>query len=302
MSVSPARATIPEVTHHHTSLDGTELHYVTAGSDGSAILLVHGFPESWWTFHKLISPLAAEHRVIAVDLPGFGDSAAVPGEDYSSSRAAARLALLIEELDLGPVHLTGQDISGPTTFRLAAVRPELVRSFVAIETGLPGFGLERLADVTRGGAWHVGVLAAPGIPELLLTGREREFLAGYAYPAMCTTEGAISDRDVDEFTRTFARPYGFAGASGLYRSMLSEGQEITDLAADHRLTIPVLAVGAASGEFPHRTMTQVADDVTPITLQGVGHYAAMEAPDALAAALLDFYRRLTPEPRSGRWS
>ena len=51
----------------------------------------------------------------------------------------------------------------------------------------------------------------------------------------------------------------------------------------------MLAVGARSGEFPHRTMAQVADDVTPITLQGVGHYAAMEAPDALAAVLLDFY-------------
>lgn len=292
MSVSPAPATIAGVTHCHTSLDGTELSYVTTDGDASPVLLVHGFPESWWAFHKLIPLLAAEHRVIAVDLPGFGDSAVTTEEDYSSTRAAARLALLIEELDIGPVHLTGQDISGPTTFRLAAQHPELVRSYAAIETGLPGFGLERLADVTHGGAWHIGVLAAPGIAELLLAGREREFLAGYAYPAMCATEGAITEGDIEEFTRTFARPHGFAGARGLYRSMLTEADEIIRLAADHRLTIPILAVGAAAGEFPYRTMTQVADQVTPIRLEGVGHYVAMEAPDALAAALLNFYQRL----------
>jgi pimeloyl-ACP methyl ester carboxylesterase len=284
-------ASIPEVTHHHTTLNQTDLHYVSAGSDGSPVLLVHGFPETWWAFHKLIPRLAAEHRVIAVDLPGFGDSGNAPDE-YTSATAAETLRLLIDELDLGAVHLTGQDISGPTTFRLAAVHPELIRSFAAIETGLPGFGLEMLADVTHGGTWHIGVLAAPGIPEMLLTGREREFLAGYAYPTMCATPGAITDQDVDEFTRTFARPDGFAGASGLYRSMLNEGEEIQGLAAQSKLQMPVLAVGAGSGDFPHHTMTQVAEQVRAATLDGVGHYAAMEAPEALAQALLDFYRSI----------
>jgi pimeloyl-ACP methyl ester carboxylesterase len=292
-------ASIPEVTHHHTLLNDTDLHYVSAGSDGSPVLLVHGFPETWWAFHKLIPRLAAEHRVIAVDLPGFGDSGNAP-EDSTSATAAETLRLLIDELDLGAVHLTGQDISGVTTFRLAAVHPELVRSFAAIETGLPGFGLETLADATHGGAWHIGVLAAPGIPEMLLAGREREFLAGYAYPAMCATDGAITDQDVDEFTRTFARPNGFRGASGLYRSMLQEGDEIRELAAQNRLQMPVLAIGAGSGDFSHQTMTQVADNISAATLDGVGHYAAMEAPEALAQTLLDFYRSIDSQPQEAR--
>ena len=284
-------ASIPEVTHHHTTLSGTDLHYVSAGSDGSPVLLVHGFPETWWTFHKLIPLLAAEHRVYAVDLPGFGDSGYAPGE-YTGSTAAEILRLLIDELGLGAVHLTGQDISGPTTFRVAAAHPQLVRSFAAIETGLPGFGLEMLADVTHGGAWHIGVLAAPGIAEMLLVGREREFLAGYAYPSLCATDGAISKSDVDEFTRTFARPGGFLGASALYRSMLQEGEQIRELVAQNKLQMPVLAVGAGGGQFTHRTMTHVAENLSDATLEGIGHYAAMEAPDALAHALLDFYRTI----------
>jgi pimeloyl-ACP methyl ester carboxylesterase len=88
----------------------------------------------------------------------------------TSTTAAEDLRAFIAHLNLGPVHLTGQDISGPTTFRVAATDPELVQSYTAIETGLPGFGLEMLADVTHGGVWHIGMLAAPGIPEMLLSG------------------------------------------------------------------------------------------------------------------------------------
>jgi pimeloyl-ACP methyl ester carboxylesterase len=284
-------ATISEVTHHTATLNGDELHYVTAGADGTAVLLVHGFPESWWVFHKLIPLLASGHRVIAVDLPGFGDSGHGP-RDYTSAFAAESLRQLIEHLDLGPVHLTGQDIGGVSTFRLAAGHPELIRSYAAIETGLPGFGLEMLADVTHGGTWHIGVLAAPGIPEMLLTGRERDFLAGYAYPAMSATTGAISERDIDEFTRAYSRPDGFRGATGLYRSMLREGEEIKQIVAQQQLTMPILAVGAGSGHFTFGTMAQVAQNVTDAKLDGVGHLVAIEDPEGLAQTLLGFYRTL----------
>lgn len=76
-------------------------------------------------------------------------------------------------------------------------------SFTAIEMGLAGFGLEGLADVTHGGAWHIGVLAAPGIPEMLLAGREREFLGQYAFPAMTAVPAAITATDIEEFARTW---------------------------------------------------------------------------------------------------
>ena len=287
-------ATIAEVTHHRAEVNGTRLHYVEAGADGSPVLLVHGFPESWWAFHAVIPLLARAHRVFAVDLRGFGDSDNGPGA-YDSATAAEDLRQLIDHLGLGPVHLTGQDISGTATFRLAATHPAAVRSFTAIEAGLPGFGLEALGDVIHGGAWHIGVLAAPGIPELLLAGRERAFLDGYAFPSLTAVQGAITDADIEEFTRSYARAGGFRGASGLYRSMLAEGEEIRALAAAQPLTMPVLAVGAGGGAFTADTMAQVARDVRTVALDGVGHYAAMEAPDALADALLDFFATVDGE-------
>src|SRR6202453_3108119 len=196
MTAPAERASLAGVTHHHAKVNGTELHYVAAGTEGTPVLLVHGFPETGCAFRKLIPLLAASHRVYAVDLRGFGDSDNGAGA-YDSKTSAEDLHLLIEELEVGPVHLTGQDISGAAVLRLAVTHPEDVRSFTAIEMGLPGFGLEMLADVTHGGTWHIGVLAAPGIPEMLLAGREREFLGKYAFPSINANPGKITDADVN---------------------------------------------------------------------------------------------------------
>jgi pimeloyl-ACP methyl ester carboxylesterase len=290
MSNTSMSATIPEVNHHTTHVNGTTIHYVSAGTSGSAILLVHGFPETWWTFHKLIPLLAVNHRVFAVDLRGFGDSSKSNAEDnYNSATSAEDLHLLIGLLEVGPVHITAQDISGTAVFRLAATHPEDVLSFTAIEMGLPGFGLEALGDVTHGGSWHIGVMAAPGIPAMLLAGREREFLGKWAFPSMTAVQGSITEADIDEFVRTYSRPDGWRGAIGLYQSMLNEGDSIKALAETSPLTMPILAIGAGGGPLTAKTASQITSrSVKSVQLEGVGHYAAMEAPEALSTAVLEF--------------
>jgi pimeloyl-ACP methyl ester carboxylesterase len=288
MNANSTPATIPEVEHHTAAVNGTTLHYVSAGANGSPILLVHGFPESWWAFHKIIPLLARTHRVFAVDLRGFGDSDNKPG-NYDSATAAEDLHQLIQTLGLGAVHLAGQDIAGGTVFRLAATHPEDVASLTAIEMGLAGFGLEGFGDVTHGGSGHIGVLAAPGITEMLFPGREQEILGQWAFPSMSAVHGAISQDDVDEFARVYSRPDGWRGPIGLYQSMLSEGEELKALATANPLTMPVLAVGGFGGPFTIGTLSQVTQgDVASIQLDGIGHYIAMEAPEALAEAILPF--------------
>ncbi len=287
-----APADVAGVRHHRADVNGTTLHYVTAGAAGSPIVLVHGFPESWWAFHRVIPLLAAEHRVIAVDLRGFGDSA-VADDDFGSAVAAEDLHALVAHLGLGPVHLLGQDVAGGTVLRLAAGHPEDVASLVAVEMGLAGFGLEAFADVTRGGSWHLGALAAPGIPELLLAGRERELLGTWAFPTMTAVPGAVTGHDVDELARTYARPGGWRGAAGLYRSVLTEGEELRELAAAHPLTVPALAVGGSGGPFTAATLGHVVRGrVASVLLDGVGHHVALEAPEELAAAVLGFTREV----------
>lgn len=290
--VPPAGATITGVTHHLADVNGTQLHYVSAGSTGPPILLVHGWPETWWAFRKLIPLLARTNRVVAVDLRGFGDSGHAD-TDYSEATSAEDLHHLVAHLDAGPVHVLCQDISGPPVFRFAATHPDDVLSFTGIETTLTGYGLEMLADVNHGGSWHVGFLGAPGIPQMLLPGHERQLLADWAYPLMCGTRDAVTDADFDEFTRSYAGPNGWAGTSGLYQSIFTDKGATKGLAESHPLTVPVLAVDGVNAPFTERTLRQVAvGEVTAVHIEGVGHLVAQEAPDALADVILKFVRNV----------
>jgi pimeloyl-ACP methyl ester carboxylesterase len=290
--ITPAGATIPGATHHRADVNGAQLHFVSAGSAGSPILLVHGWPETWWAFRKVIPMLAATHRVVAVDLRGFGDSSATDGR-YDDTTAAGDLHHLVEQLGLGPVHVLCQDISGGLGFRFAATHPEDVLSFTAVESTLAGFGLESLADVTHGGSWHVGFLAAPGIPAMLLAGHERELLADWAYPTMTAAKGSITEDDIDEFARAYARPDGWRGTEGLYQSIFTDAGQTRALAESKPLAVPVLTVDAASAPFTEQTFRQVAaGPVSSVQLAGVGHLVAQEAPEALSAAMLEFVDRV----------
>ncbi|MFD5825264.1 alpha/beta fold hydrolase [Lentzea sp. NPDC060358] len=288
-AISPAGATIDAVTHHVADVNGTRLHHVSAGTGGSPVLLVHGWPETWWAFHELIPLLARHHRVFAVDLRGFGDSAAATaGADQATY--AEDLHQLIAHLGAGPVHLSCQDISGGTGFRLAAEHPADVLSLTAIETTLAGFGLEGLADVTRGGSWHVGFLGAPGVPELLLTGSERRMIADWAYPMMTAADGAVTGADLDEFVRTYARPGGWSGTSALYQAIFTDRGATRALAEAAPLTVPVLTVDSFSGSATEQAFRGVAaSEVTSLRFPQVGHLVAQEAPQKLAAAVLGFW-------------
>src|ERR1700739_2300181 len=124
MDVTPAGPALPGITHHHAEVNGTRLHYVAAGASGSPVLLFRGFPETWWSFRKLIPLLAASHRVFAVDLRGFGDSGNESGE-YDSTTSGEDLYLLIRKLDAVPVHLSSAGRAQPHRHRdgPARVRP-----------------------------------------------------------------------------------------------------------------------------------------------------------------------------------
>ena len=299
-----AASAASNVLHHYAEVNGTKLHYVSAGSTGSPILLVHGFPETWRAFDKLLPLLAATHRVYAVDLRGFGDSAHSATAAHDSDTMAEDLHALIQQLNVGPVHLSGQDVSGAVVYRLSCKRPNSVASLTAIEMGLSGYGLEGFADVTNGGSWHIGAIATPGVADMLLAGRERPFLNSLL-SAMTVNQAAVTDELMDEFVRCFSQPNGWCGATGLYSSMLKDGADIQALSHSQPLTLPILAIDSFGRGFTLGTMKQAApkaEELQSVTLDWVGHYAAMEAPDRVAQAMLDFVARVdakrAPSPGS----
>ena len=146
-----AAAPVPDgAASRYATVNGVKLHFVTAGS-GDPVLLVHGWPETWYAWRKIIPVLAPRFTVIAPDMRGYGDSER-PSGGYDKVTVATDLHKLIQSLGFGRVHLVAQDMGGPVGYAYAASFPADVHDFVFIESAIPGFGLEsaiQLARVTR---------------------------------------------------------------------------------------------------------------------------------------------------------
>ena len=132
---------LPEVPgvaleHRHVALaDGTRLHVAETGA-GPALVLVHGWPQHWWAWRRLLEPLAQAPRVICPDLRGLGWSDAPPGS-YAKEAWAADLVALRDALGLERVDLAGHDWGGLVALLAALRAPGRVRTVAAVSSVHP---------------------------------------------------------------------------------------------------------------------------------------------------------------------
>lgn len=276
------------IKSHNVRVDGAKIHYIRAGS-GHTVMLLHGYPETCYAWRRVIPGLARKFDVIALDLPGLGESE--PPQDYAKSVVAGRIWRFAQILDIGRFALVSADMGGPVAFWLAMEHPEAVSHFVFIESGLPGFGLEQSMDVAKGGSWHFGFFMADEYPEMLTGGKEREFFKSFAYRHSAHVQDAISEQDIDEYLRYYTAPGGMSAGFAYYRSLLRDAQE-NQRWRGRRLSAPVLAV---DGQFGFRgnpeTMARVADNVRSAVISNAGHWVAEEQPGALLAEVIPFLAR-----------
>ena len=267
----------------HTSGDA-RLHYVVGGS-GDPLLLVHGFPNTWYAWRGVMSRLADSYTVVAVDLRGLGDSESglLPNDVPTG---AADLASLVSELDLGPVFLAGQDWGGSTAFALAAAHPGLVRRLAVLEAMPRG---PWTAPDDGGGAWFAEFHQIDQLPEMLTAGREQAYLAWF-YQAFTATAGIPSPTAVEEYLRTYRKPAAMASAFARYRGTAREIAHNTEH-LPRPLEVPVLAIGGEHvfGAAVAANLRLAAAHVESLVVPNVGHYLSEEAPETVADALKAFF-------------
>ncbi|MEO6362426.1 MAG: alpha/beta hydrolase [Caldimonas sp.] len=280
------------IEHHRASLSEVDMHYVSAGA-GEPVVLLHGWPSTWYEWRHVMALLATGYRVIAPDLRGLGDSSR-PSGGYDKKRIAADLwELLRGHLGLAQWHLVGHDWGGPTAFALAAAQPLATRTLTIVDVTVPGIG----PDISQGGKrWHHAFHMTPGLPEALVRGREREYL-GWFYEAFSWQRGAFTPADVDEYLRTYTQPGALAAGFAYYRNIprdIADNRALLD--AGFRLTMPVLAVGGGRadargrGSEPEQSLKLIADDVVGAVVADSGHFVPEEQPAELAALLLAHFR------------
>lgn len=268
---------------------GLRLHYVTAGEGTRTIVLVHGFPQTWWEWRHVIGPLAqAGFRVVAPDYRGAGNSWR-PAGGYDKRTVAGDLhRLLHEHLDVdGPLVLVGHDIGLMVVYAYAQAYRDDVSKLVVMDAPLPGTTVfDALRTDPR--VWHFAFHAVRDLPEHLVAGREREYLR-FFFDARTTDPSAL---DLDVFAAAYEQPGAMRAGFELYRAFDQDAEDNrAALAANGKLTLPVLAVGgekSTSGSLVEAMMREVADDVTGIIIPGTAHWIAEEQPQAFVRTLLAF--------------
>jgi pimeloyl-ACP methyl ester carboxylesterase len=264
------------------------LHAVTGG-DGPPLLLVHGWPQTWYQFRLIMPGLARDFSVVAVDQRGIGLSDKPP-DGYDTATLANDLVKLMDALGHPRFALYGTDVGMPIAYALAADHRERVDRLIVSEAPLPGISPSPplfLPPPLNAMLWHLAFNQLPKINEQLVTGREDIFF-GAEFDASAGTH-KLPDDVVKHYIDTLKDPDHLRGSFGFYRAIPATSAQ-NEQRKTRRLTLPVLAIGGAesSGEGPGNTMKLAADDVQTMVLTGSGHFVAEQAPEQLLAALTTF--------------
>jgi pimeloyl-ACP methyl ester carboxylesterase len=274
-------------TSRYVEAGDVRLHAVTGG-DGPPLLLVHGWPETWYAWRLMMPALARDFSVVAVDQRGIGLSDK-PATGYDIGTLADDLAAMMDALGHRRFAVVGHDTGFTIAYALAADHPDRVdRVALAEIPGPPGAAPSPplfLPGPLNNRLWHLTFNRVEHLPEQLVTGSEAAFF-GYEFAIQ---GGNVPEDAIAYYVELFSEPGALTGCLGWYRALdatLAQSEE----RKTRRLTMPVLAIGGerSYGEHVAEAMRIVADDVQGVVIPGAGHWLAEEAPDALLAELTAF--------------
>jgi pimeloyl-ACP methyl ester carboxylesterase len=279
-------------THHDIETDDLRLHAVVGG-EGPPILLVHGWPQTWYAWRYVMPALARSATVVAVDNRGAGQSGKPPG-GYDTGTLAVDLVALMERLGHRRFSVAGHDVGMWIGYAIAADHPDQVERLAVLEAVLPGVSpsppLLGTRETNRR-LWHFGFNRLPGeVNEALVRGREDVYF-GNQFATKTAPTHPLPEVAVRHYVEILARDADALRASFEYYRHLDLTIAQNHARLRQSLTMPILAVGGAlsTGELVAQTMRRAATDVTESIIPDCGHYPAEERPDETIAALLRFF-------------
>jgi pimeloyl-ACP methyl ester carboxylesterase len=284
-------------TQGNVSIPGDSIHYVIGGH-GPALVLLPGWPLTWWEFHTIMPTLAKSYTVIALDLPGLGDSTFPAdgkpnGDGFSGAEIAADLHAAIIQLGYGTenISILGHDVGANLAYDYARLYTNSVNRIMVLESALNGFGLESL----YGAAFHFLLnMSAPPTPEDIINNQEAsDAYLNYLY-SFAAKPGAITQQDLKIWYAAYSCPQVREAGYDYYRAFAQD--EAWDLkTAKPKLTVPLGAMGGQDsfGNFVATSFGNVDSNIHTIIAPGSGHYIPEEDPGFLAECASLFF---SPDP------
>ena len=272
------------VRHRTVATRGVSLHVAEAG-DGPPLVLLHGWPQHWWSFRALIPRLAERYRVIAPDLRGWGWSDAPPG-DYAKTTFAADVLALLDAEDLDRVRLVGHDWGGYAAFLLALQHPERVERVVALDIAPPWRTPAHPGQLLfLPFASYQFALATPWLGLRLMT-------SGRLVPLILRLGSGprfrFGDDEVAAYTEPLREPARAAASVACYRTFLTR-ELVAQARRRNDLRVPALLLWGETSLL--RRIAGTSPGVPAEVIAGAGHFLAEEAPEAVLQIAEPFLAR-----------
>ncbi|MBV9354242.1 MAG: alpha/beta hydrolase [Chloroflexi bacterium] len=272
----------------YVDTDSLRLHAVTGG-DGPPLLLVHGWPQTWYAWRLVMPALAQDFQIVAVDQRGIGLSDR-PQDGYDTGTLAGDLVALMDALGHQRFAMVGHDTGMWIGYALAADHPERLDRLAVAETPIPGLSPSPpLLSNTHLNSqlFHFGFNWLDGLNEQLVAGRE-DIYFGYQFATKAAKQ--LPDYAVKYYVDTLAaNPEALHASFAMYRALdTTIAQNVQR--KSQQLSLPVMAIGGGHslGQQVADTMKLGARDVQSLVIPGSAHYPAEETPDDLLNALTAF--------------
>jgi pimeloyl-ACP methyl ester carboxylesterase len=286
---------------------GVRMHYVDSGKGTDALVLIHGFPQTSWQWRHVIEPLAeAGYRVIAPDYRGAGNSSrprsdhGYPGDlrgevilprgGYTKWEMAEDIHLLLHE-HLGlrePAFVLGHDIGSMVATAYAFRYRDETRALGFGEATQPGTAFfDRMKKSAT--EWHFSFHSVLDLPEMLVAGRERQYLQ-YFYDRHAARPTAV---DTETYVRAYEQAGAMRAAFDLYRAFEQDANDIrVALETNGKLDIPCLGMYGQASLAHASSVEEIAHEISDgATIDGIpdsGHWIAEENPEELVKSVLRF--------------
>jgi pimeloyl-ACP methyl ester carboxylesterase len=280
---------VPGVHHRLVDVGGLRLHVAEAGR-GQPVVLLHGWPQHWYTWRHLIPELARKYHVYCPDLRGFGWSDA-PAGGYDKEQLATDMLALLDELNLGPVRLVGHDWGGFVGFLMCLREPDRFERYLALNIITP-WPNPRATALNGYRSWYQAVMAS-GLGGWLF--RLRPPFLNPMLRRAATNPQAWSAAEMDVFLDRLQQPERAHASTQIYRELLlREGRAwVAGRYRGRRLQVPTLMLFGEGDMAINPSMLagfeDHADDMRLELVPGCGHFIADERPDLVAEAALRFF-------------
>ncbi|MCM3902970.1 MAG: alpha/beta hydrolase [Pyrinomonadaceae bacterium] len=293
------------IRHDYANVNGIRLHYAESGSGNDLVILLHGFPEFWYSWRHQLIPLGRRFHVVAPDMRGYNLSEKPPRvEDYSIDVLVNDVIGLIDHFGATKAAIVGHDWGAGVAWAVAQKYPERVSKLAVLQVPPAAAWRANLTISQLLRSWYMFFFQLPRIPEWVIRKNNFKGLDG-VFKEKVVRAGSFTDADVAAYRKALSQPGALTSAINYYRANVfrimrgskpaatSEPSTQTEIRKGRGVRVPTLFIfGEQDFAILPRTVRGVADYVdapySELRIADSGHWVQNEAVEEVNAALLEF--------------